>query len=495
MKRLLSLILCAFLLCASSLAASGVTSGNPQIGGNAAATVTISMGSGISSDILMAHGSVSGEDSAENLLEAAQRRGNMLAAINGGAYNASYNREVLPGYGAVAYSYAALIRDGMLINRGKEPSAVYLGFTEDGKALIDEVSVTLYALFGNRALPAQGVNSYIPEPDSVLVFTPEAGSDLPVPANAKAAKITNGRVVRFLTSGTMTCEPNTYYLVCGKNLYDRLPLLGDSVSFRTEFDKPEWSSVVTAVSCSPWLMRDGADALAENIRLGYFTDLHAVSDAIAGRSFAAVLENGDLVLGVCTASPRQLIQYLVTCRAKDAVLLDGGASSMLYGDGEILRASGRSLNHMLCLYTEESEAVSFTAVPTRQHLMVDGVERSAEIYNIDGANYFKLRDLALLLRDTGSRFSVEYDSTRNAVEIETGVPYGGAGSEASRPSSAESDAVPSSQRIEIDGKAVSLSGFNIGGANYFKLRDLGKALNFDVAYNASMDTMIVHSRS
>lgn len=496
MKRILSFFLCAVCLCSFASSAAIVTKDTPQIGSSTAATVTVPMGEAVSSEIILAHDSVSHEESCDALLAAAQQRGELAAAINGGSFNASYNREVLAGYGAVAHSYAALVRDGVLVNRGKEQSAVFLGFTEDGTALIDEVGVTLYALFDGRELPTQGVNSYIPEPDTVLLFTPEAGYDLPVPANAKAAKITNGTVVRFLTSGTMTCEPDTYYLVCGKNLYDRLPSLGESVSFRTAFDKPEWADVVTAVSSYPWLLRDGADALEENVRLGYYSDIHSVSDAIAGRSFAAILENGNLMLGVCTASPRQLIQYLLSCHAKDAVLLDGGASSMLYSGGQTLRAASRGLNHILCLYTTEgAEAGPHTAVPTRQQLLIDGKERSAEIYNIDGSNYFKLRDLAGLLLGTGSQFSVDYDETRNTVVIRTRAPYGETESDPRSQSRASLSAVPSTQHVEIDGKPVSLSAYNIGGANYFKLRELGAVLNFDVGYNASTDTILVHSRT
>ena len=47
----------------------------------------------------------------------------------------------------------------------------------------------------------------------------------------------------------------------------------------------------------------------------------------------------------------------------------------------------------------------------------------------------------------------------------------------------------------IDGKAVDgLSIYNIGGNNYFKLRDLGNALGFTVDYNADSNTAIVLSK-
>ena len=55
-------------------------------------------------------------------------------------------------------------------------------------------------------------------------------------------------------------------------------------------------------------------------------------------------------------------------------------------------------------------------------------------------------------------------------------------------------AVASAQSVEIDGKKVDLTAFNIGGNNFFKLRELGAALNFDVDYDDAAATMIVKSK-
>ena len=40
----------------------------------------------------------------------------------------------------------------------------------------------------------------------------------------------------------------------------------------------------------------------------------------------------------------------------------------------------------------------------------------------------------------------------------------------------------------------NLTAYNLAGNNFFKLRDLGKALNFDVDYDGSTATMIVKSK-
>ena len=47
----------------------------------------------------------------------------------------------------------------------------------------------------------------------------------------------------------------------------------------------------------------------------------------------------------------------------------------------------------------------------------------------------------------------------------------------------------SSQEIIVDGKPVQIEAYSIGGSNYCKLRDVGKAVGFSVAYNALTNTV------
>ena len=47
----------------------------------------------------------------------------------------------------------------------------------------------------------------------------------------------------------------------------------------------------------------------------------------------------------------------------------------------------------------------------------------------------------------------------------------------------------SSHKITVDGKPVQVEAYSIGGSNYCKLRDVGKAVGFSVAYNALTNTV------
>ena len=49
----------------------------------------------------------------------------------------------------------------------------------------------------------------------------------------------------------------------------------------------------------------------------------------------------------------------------------------------------------------------------------------------------------------------------------------------------------SSQRFVVDGKSVQIEAYSIGGSNYCKLRDIGKAVGFNVSYDAASNTVVI----
>lgn len=73
---------------------------------------------------------------------------------------------------------------------------------------------------------------------------------------------------------------------------------------------------------------------------------------------------------------------------------------------------------LVCIAVSYASAANVVASP--QNLSVDGVDADCDKYNIDGSNYFKLRDLAQLLSKTDSRFSVSFDEQSNAVTVVSG---------------------------------------------------------------------------
>ena len=51
----------------------------------------------------------------------------------------------------------------------------------------------------------------------------------------------------------------------------------------------------------------------------------------------------------------------------------------------------------------------------------------------------------------------------------------------------------SSQPIYVDGQRVSMTAYSIGGNNYVRLRDIGKAVNFGVTYDAAANRVHIDS--
>ena len=115
--------------------------------------------------------------------------------------------------------------------------------------------------------------------------------------------------------------------------------------------------------------------------------------------------------------------------------------------------------------------------------LADTVGRQADptIYNIGGHTYFKLRDLGRLLD-----FGVTYDAAADAVHIEPAdsyVPEPGESSVIQNTATAPANAVSTQQTIYLSGSRISPAMFNIGGNNYVGLRELGRLVDFGVAYN------------
>ncbi len=138
---------------------------------------------------------------------------------------------------------------------------------------------------------------------------------------------------------------------------------------------------------------------------------------------------------------------------------------------------------------------SLTAVPTSNPLLLDGVRQDLSVYVIGGNNYFKLRDVAMLLNGSAKQFSVDYDDATKSVTLATGKPYVPDGSER-KPSSQEDriEALESWNTVYLNGVPKEFTAYVINGNNYFKLRDLGEALDFYVEYDAASKSVLISGK-
>ena len=126
-----------------------------------------------------------------------------------------------------------------------------------------------------------------------------------------------------------------------------------------------------------------------------------------------------------------------------------------------------------------------TSTPTTDTVMVNGKAVIFESYNIDGYNYFKLRDIASILNGTSSQFAVDWDSEKSAINITPSSPYKVVGNELALGNGESKTATTSTDNLYINGKYVYLDTYKIDGNNFYKLRDLGSNLNFNVEWDES----------
>jgi hypothetical protein len=141
--------------------------------------------------------------------------------------------------------------------------------------------------------------------------------------------------------------------------------------------------------------------------------------------------------------------------------------------------------------TPLTPVAALTASPISAAVFINGVNTPFDAYNIEGNNYFKLRDLAFVLNGTETQFSVSYDGANNAISLTSGQPYTAVGGEMTGKGAGNKTPSPTTSKIYLGGKEVSFTAYNIEENNYFKLRDVGEAFDFGVDWDASQNAIVI----
>lgn len=135
-----------------------------------------------------------------------------------------------------------------------------------------------------------------------------------------------------------------------------------------------------------------------------------------------------------------------------------------------------------------------TAVPNNAKVYVDGKEIKFEAYNINGSNYFKLRDIAYAMNGTKKQFDVTWNSGVSILSMTPGNSYVGAvqilpnqaytavGGELSTGDGKSKGCSKTNAPILVGENSVRMACYNIDGNNFVKLRDIGKLFNFYVGW-------------
>ncbi len=145
------------------------------------------------------------------------------------------------------------------------------------------------------------------------------------------------------------------------------------------------------------------------------------------------------------------------------------------------------------LSANQATAQTYTATPSSDKTTLNGSPVTMQAYKINGNNYVKLRDFANMVNNAPLNFEVVWDGSLNAINMYTGKPYTTVGGEGVPIGPETKQATDTTSTIYVNGSVANLKGYFISGNNYFKLRDLGKALGIGIDWNDVTKTVEVDS--
>ena len=142
------------------------------------------------------------------------------------------------------------------------------------------------------------------------------------------------------------------------------------------------------------------------------------------------------------------------------------------------------------------------AKPMVQNVTFDGNQTVMECYNIDGYNYFRLRDVAEQvtehMEDPYHYFNVRYNADGAFVVLERQKEYAQTGtSKKYEAGDANKVATLSEDRVmfgNLNGY-YNFKGYKVDGYNFYKLRDLARDLEINVEWDEETGTIILTSNT
>lgn len=134
-----------------------------------------------------------------------------------------------------------------------------------------------------------------------------------------------------------------------------------------------------------------------------------------------------------------------------------------------------------------------TATNSNAKFIIDGESVEIAGYTVNDSNYYKIRDIAMLLRTTPSRFDVSWDPNLGGVTISRGVKYTIVGGELSGERETALNVNQSSAPVYVDGGARDMMSYNINGNTYFKIRDISDMIGFSVDWDGAQQAVIIRT--
>jgi len=309
-------------------------------------------------EAVLAKGRIGAVDSFENIYNSAgDNETEVIAAINGTFFN-SYT-DMQP-----AGNIQTQGRNAFISNNGTS-----IGFTVDNQVRMESLYTTISGpINGNWDYPYNwsvwGMNQVYSSADANVLFTPDFGDS--VDAGSKTAIVVRNNRVVAVQKGLSPIYSDGFTLVFGAEAYSSLFKTGDRVDYKVNYhlidfsdgikkgNPIDWSNVRTTIGAGPTLLKNGEISL--NAAKEGFTDVKFAGRA--QRSFIGESRDGFLVIGtVNNVTLSELASILKDMRLKNAMNLDGGASSALMFENKIITSPSRKLSNAIVITKKKERPV------------------------------------------------------------------------------------------------------------------------------------------
>lgn len=197
----------------------------------------------------------------------------------------------------------------------------------------------------------------------------------------------------------------------------------------------------------------------------------------------------------------QVTKRTATDNVNEVTVTDTSGKSVTISRSSVRTVFGlKSIRYTITPVGGSGNKTSLQVKASTHNVKVNGKTVSPQGYYIVngtqyGNNYFKLRDIAYLLSGTKGQFNVRWDKENERILLTSGTAYETVGGELADSSTAVEKIGKSTSTIVLDGEEIALDGYIINGNNYYKLRDIGKAIGFDVDFDNASSTVLVKTTS
>ncbi len=141
-------------------------------------------------------------------------------------------------------------------------------------------------------------------------------------------------------------------------------------------------------------------------------------------------------------------------------------------------------------FIDSYESVNtLSATKSTARLSVNGRFYDILGYTVENSNYYKIRDIAMLLGTTSARFNVVWDQSLSAIKILPGVKYTPVGGELTDDTSTSLNISETITPIYVNNTESDVVTYTINDSTYIKIRDIGAIAGFNVGWNGYTQTV------